>query len=82
MSAVSFTYNGVTDTLSEWSRRTGIKRATLEARMSRKGMSLAQAIETPVMKTRGKHIAKPTPTPTPKPVKPKLIRGPRNWYDD
>lgn len=79
MISALFTHNGVTDTLSGWSRRTGIKRATLEARMSRKSMSLAEAIETPVMKARGIQVANPNKL---KPLaKPKLIRGPKHWYD-
>jgi hypothetical protein len=69
---VLLTHNGITDSISGWSRRTGIGNTTLSLRL-KVGWPLAECLE-----------RKPT-TPRKPAVrarkKGKLIRGPRCWYN-
>lgn len=50
-SAQTYTYKGEARSLSQWAEITGIGTNTLYARITRQGMTFAQAIETPVGKT-------------------------------
>lgn len=50
--AETYTYNGESRTLTQWAEITGIGKNTLYARITRQGMTFAQAIETPVSMTR------------------------------
>jgi hypothetical protein len=42
------THNGITRTLAEWSRHTGISDATIRARIDRHNWSIKDALEKPV----------------------------------
>lgn len=44
---ITLTYNGETQTVSEWARRFGLKRTTLRHRIA-KGWSVEKALTTPV----------------------------------
>jgi hypothetical protein len=46
-SAVLYSHNGITDSIGGWSRRCGLNRKTLEARLSRKGWTLERVLTTP-----------------------------------
>lgn len=48
------TFNGKTQTMSQWAREIGIKPRTLFARIDNKGWSIEKALTTPLMKHYGK----------------------------
>ena len=48
VSNVHVTYNGKTRTLAEWARHLGMKKTTLQTRISTRKWSIKRAIETPV----------------------------------